>query len=124
MGFAQVLSGQGLFSRAMRGSVLTAGAYAVSQALRLASNLILAHLLSPQAFGLMALVSVVLVGLAMFSDMGTGPAIARSPRGDDPAFLDTAYSLHAMRGAGLWLATCVLAWPSARSARSTGIRST
>lgn len=97
----------------MRGSVLTAGAYAISQALRLASNLVLARLLYPEAFGLMALVSVALVGLAMFSDMGTGPAIARSPRGDDPAFLDTAYSLHAMRGAGLWLATCALAWPMA-----------
>ena len=97
----------------MRGSVLTAGAYAISQALRLGSNLILTRLLYPEAFGVMALVSVALVGLAMFSDMGTGPAIARSPRGDDPAFLDTAYSLHAMRGAGLWLATCALAWPMA-----------
>lgn len=113
MGFGAFLTGQGLFARAARGSMLTAGSYAVSQGLRLASNLILTRLLFPEAFGLMALVSVALVGLAMFSDMGTGPAIARSPRGDDPAFLDTAYTLHAMRGGALWLATCLLAAPMA-----------
>ncbi|MBL4928211.1 oligosaccharide flippase family protein [Fuscibacter oryzae] len=114
MGFAQVLSGQGLFSRAMRGSVVTAGAYAVSQALRLASNLILARLLYPEAFGIMALVSVALVGLAMFSDLGLGPAISQSPRGDDPDFLNTAWTLNALRGAALWLMTCALALPMAR----------
>lgn len=103
-----------LFARVMRGSALTAGSYAITQALRLASNLILTRLLFPEAFGLMALVSVFLVGLAMFSDVGIGPAISRSPRGDDPAFLDTAWSLQVGRGLILWLATCVLAWPAAR----------
>ena len=63
-----------LFARALRGGALTAGSYAFTQALRLASNLILTRLLFPEAFGLMALVSVVLVGLAMFSDVGIGPA--------------------------------------------------
>ncbi|RID92556.1 polysaccharide biosynthesis protein [Gemmobacter lutimaris] len=103
-----------LFARVMRGSALTAGSYAITQALRLASNLILTRLLFPEAFGLMALVSVFLVGLAMFSDVGIGPAISRSPRGDDPAFLDTAWSLQVGRGLILWLATCALAWPAAR----------
>lgn len=113
MGFTRVLSGQGLFSRAMRGSVVTAGAYAVSQALRLASNLVLARLLYPEAFGVMALVSVALVGLAMFSDLGLGPAISQSTRGDDPDFLNTAWTLNALRGAALWAMTCLLAWPMA-----------
>ena len=53
----------GLTGRALRGSALTAGSYAITQGLRLASNLILTRLLFPEAFGLMALVSVVLVGL-------------------------------------------------------------
>lgn len=102
-----------LIARALRGSAITAGAYAGSQALRLASNLILARLLFPEAFGLMALVSVVLVGLSMFSDMGLGPAISRSPRGDDPAFLNTAWTLAVARGAVLWLAASALAVPLA-----------
>ena len=40
-------------------------------------------------------------------------AISRSPRGDDPDFLNTAWSLNVFRGAFLWLLTCVLAWPAA-----------
>ncbi|GAB1360936.1 hypothetical protein MASR1M32_01720 [Rhodobacter sp.] len=94
----------GLMARALRGSALTAGSYAVTQALRLASNLILTRLLFPEAFGLMALVSVVLVGLQMFSDTGIGPAISRSPRGDEPAFLDTAWTVNVARGGfcGCW----------------------
>ena len=104
---------QGVVARALRGSAITALAYAGSQALRLASNLILARLLFPEAFGLMALVSVVLVGLQMFSDMGLSPAIARSARGDDPGFLDTAWTLQIGRGVVLWLGASVLAWPMA-----------
>ena len=103
----------GIVARALRGSAITAAAYAGSQALRLASNLILARLLFPEAFGLMALVSVVLVGLQMFSDMGLSPAIARSARGDDPAFLDTAWTLQIGRGVVLWLGASGLAWPIA-----------
>ena len=59
-------------------------------------------LLFPEAFGIMALVSVVLVGLAMFSDVGIGPAISQHKRGDDAAFLDTAWTINVVRGAALW----------------------
>lgn len=104
---------EGLFARALTGSMLTAGSFAITQALRLASNLILTRLLFPEAFGLMALVSVVLVGLAMFSDVGIGPAINQHPKGDDPGFLDTAFTINAARGVLLWVLTCALAWPMA-----------
>jgi O-antigen/teichoic acid export membrane protein len=119
IGFAEMLSASpdpspNLFRRALTGSMLTAGSYAITQALRLASNLILTRLLFPEAFGVMALVSVVLVGLSMFSDMGIGPAISQHPKGDEPAFLDTAFSLDVLRGGVLWLLTCALAWPAAQ----------
>lgn len=113
MSLKTALAGQGLFARALRGSALTAAAYAASQALRLAANLVLARFLFPEAFGVMALVMVVLVGLALFSDMGVGPAISQHPQGDAPAFLDTAYSFNVMRGAVLWLLTCAAAMPVA-----------
>lgn len=101
----------GVFGRVLRGSVLTAGSQAASQAMRLAANLILARLLFPEAFGLMALVSVVLVGLQMLSDTGIGPAIAQHPEGDAPAFLDTAFTLNLVRGVLLWLVAALLAAP-------------
>ena len=113
MSILKALNGQALFDRALRGSAITALGYVASQGLRLASNLILARLLFPEAFGLMALVTVVLVGLAMFSDVGIGPAISRSPRGDDPAFLNTAWTMHVIRGVMLWLTALALAWPLA-----------
>ncbi|MGL6208493.1 MAG: oligosaccharide flippase family protein [Paracoccaceae bacterium] len=108
---SRLLTGQGLFARALRGSMLTLGSYAFAQALRLGSNLILTRLLFPEAFGLLALMNVVLVGLAMFSDVGVGPAISQSPRGDEPGFLDTAFTINVARGAILWGMTCLLAWP-------------
>lgn len=110
----RALAGQDILARAMRGSAITAAAYALGQGLRLASNLILARLLFPEAFGLMALVAVVLTGLQMLSDTGTAPSIARSTRGDDPDFLDTAWTIQVARGALLWAMACALAWPLAR----------
>lgn len=111
-----------LFARALRGSAITAGGYALSQALRLGSNLILARLLFPEAFGLMALVTVVLVGLQMFSDVGLGPAISRSKRGDDPDFLNTAWTLAVARGAILCLLASALAWPLAAFYRAPDLQ--
>lgn len=101
--------------RALRGSALAAAGYAGGQALRLAANLILARLLFPEAFGLMALVTVAVVGLQMLSDTGVGPSIARSPRGDDPAFLDTAFTLQVLRGLLLWAIAALLAGTMARA---------
>lgn len=105
---------QGLFARALGGGAITALGYGAAQALRLASNLVLTRLLFPEAFGIMALVTVVLVALQMFSDAGIGPAIARSPRGDAPDFLDTAWTVNVLRGGLLWLLACAAAWPAAR----------
>jgi O-antigen/teichoic acid export membrane protein len=108
------LRDEGIFARAMRSSAWTIFGFAASQGVRFGSNLILTRLLFPEAFGMMALVTVAMVGLSNFSDMGTAPAIAYNPRGDDPSFLDTAWTLHVVRGVLLWLATCALAWPFAR----------
>lgn len=52
-------------------------------------------------------------GLQMFSDVGIGPAIVQSPRGDDRVFLDTAWTVQAFRGISLWLLSCALAVPFA-----------
>lgn len=98
---------------AIRGSVWTILAQGAGQAMRLGSNLILTRLLFPEAFGLMALVSVILAGLQMFSDIGITPSIVQHKRGDDPRFLNTAWTISALRGMGLWIACCVLAYPAA-----------
>jgi O-antigen/teichoic acid export membrane protein len=103
----------GIWSRAARGSAWTAMSFVAAQGFRLISNLILTRLLFPEAFGIMALVTVLLVGLTLFSDMGTGPAIMQSKRGDDPDFLNTAWTIQILRGGVLWLMACALAYPAA-----------
>lgn len=103
--------GSSLIERAIRSSALTVLGFGAYQGLRLLSNLVLTRILFPEAFGMMALVTVFLVGLSMFSDMGVGPAIMQSKRGDEPEFLDTAWSLHIIRGGVLFLAASALAYP-------------
>jgi O-antigen/teichoic acid export membrane protein len=97
----------------LRGSAWTMGGYAMGQLLRLAGNLVLARVLFPAVFGQMALVNVFIQGLTMFSDVGTGPAIIQGSRGDDPVFLNTAWTIQVVRGLLLWLASWALAWPVA-----------
>jgi O-antigen/teichoic acid export membrane protein len=94
--------------------MFTLGGYAAAQFLRLASNLLLTRLLFPEAFGFMALVAVIIQGLAMFSDVGVSPAIMQSKRGDDQHFLDTAWTIQVIRGGLLWLFACAIALPVAQ----------
>lgn len=108
------LRGQSLLQRALRGSALTMIGFGGQQFIRLVSNLILTRLLFPEVFGLMALIMVIIQGLNNFSDMGITPAILQSRRGTDRDFLDTAFTMQAIRGVLLWLGCCVLAVPAAR----------
>jgi len=105
--------GNRLTARILRSTSWVLMGYGGTQVIRLASNLILTRILFPEAFGLMTLVTVITVGLMMFSDVGIGPSISQSKRGDDPDFLNTAWTIQVFRGCGLWLVTLVLAVPIA-----------
>ncbi len=109
---ARLFVGDGLMARVLRGSAFVMAGYGTGQILRLASNLILTRLLFPEAFGLMALVVMVQVGLTLFTDIGIATSIAQSKRGDDPDFLDTAYSVKIIRGLVLWTGGLLLAYPA------------
>lgn len=109
----QLLGDNRLTARVARSTSWIVLGYGASQAMRLASNLILTRLLFPEAFGLMALISLVTIGLSLFSDVGIAPSIAQSKRGDDPEFLNTAWTIQVIRGFCLWLAASMLALPAA-----------
>lgn len=103
------LQDDGLRARALRGtaaSVVTAGS---GHVLRLVSNLILTRLLFPEAFGLMALVQVIIMGVEMVSTFGLRVSVMQNERGDEPDFLNTAWTLQAIRGVLLWLLICATA---------------
>lgn len=100
-----------LRSRAVHSGAWIGVGFGIQKVLQLGSNLILTRLLFPEAFGLMALATVFLVGLQMFSDIGIRPAVVRDPRGDDPKFLNTAWTIQIARGLLLCVIGAAIAYP-------------
>jgi O-antigen/teichoic acid export membrane protein len=82
--------------------------YAAALILRLSSNLILTRLLAPDVFGIMAVASVFQIVVALLADLGIRQAIIQSPNGEKEQFLDTAWTMQAIRGMLIWGA-CVVA---------------
>ncbi|NJR65196.1 MAG: oligosaccharide flippase family protein [Leptolyngbyaceae cyanobacterium CRU_2_3] len=103
-----------LKKRAISGSAWTLAGEWTQYVLRLGGNLVLTRLLFPEAFGLMSLVQVFLMGLEMFSDIGIIPGIIQNKRGDEPEFLNTAWTVQVGRGIMLWLFACAIAFPASQ----------
>lgn len=101
-------------SAATRGSAWVIGAHGSGQLLRLLGNLIMTRMLTREAFGLMALVTVVFQGLRLFSDIGIAPSIIQHERGEEPSFYNTAWSMQVVRGLAIWFCGCVVAVPFAK----------
>ena len=81
--------------------------------LRVVNSLVLTRLLLPAYFGELTLVFTVITGVSLLSDIGQGPSLIQSARGDDPVFLNTAWTLQVLRGVMLWLLMLVLTLPTA-----------
>lgn len=114
-GFARRLfAGNGTRAKALRGTASSVVAAGGGHILRFISNLILTRLLFPEAFGLMALVQVIMTGIALATTFGLRVSVLQNPRGDDPDFLNTVWTLQALRGAVIWVVILLLAIPFAR----------
>lgn len=87
--------------------------FGLGQILRLGGNIILARLLFPEAFGMMAVVSALLMGINMFSDLGISASVIQNKRGEEPNFLRTAWVIQIIRSTGVTLIAMALAWPMA-----------
>ncbi len=70
--------------------------------IRFGSSLVMTRLLMPEMFGIMAMASLVLAGLAMFSDLGLRQSAVQSARGEEASFLNTVWILQIARGFLLW----------------------
>ncbi|MFC6646347.1 oligosaccharide flippase family protein [Granulicella cerasi] len=102
-----------LEKRAVSATVWTVLDYGLSQSLRVVNSLVLTHLLLPSAIGEMTLVTTLIVGVTLLSDVGLQPSIIQNSRGDDPVFLDTAWTIQVLRGLIMWIGACILAIPAA-----------
>jgi O-antigen/teichoic acid export membrane protein len=106
-------SQRSLEGTALKATLWTAGSYGISQSLRLVNNWAVTHMLVPEYFGLMAIVSTITLGATLISDIGLLPGVIGSPRGDEPIFLDTAWTIQVVRGCLLWVIALVLTIPIA-----------
>jgi O-antigen/teichoic acid export membrane protein len=97
--------------KAVKGTFYVGFFYTIALGLRIVSSVVLARLFSPEYFGVMTLLTTVLVGLSLFSHIGLGDSVIQNVRGEDPAFLNTAWTLQVIRGFGLWAVTALVAWP-------------
>jgi O-antigen/teichoic acid export membrane protein len=85
------------------------GGHVLSQLIRLGSNLLMTRLLEPEAFGLLGIVIVLMIGFALFSDIGVTQNIIRSHQGAEEVFLNTAWTLQIIRGIFIWFVATALA---------------
>jgi O-antigen/teichoic acid export membrane protein len=94
-------------NQTLRDRTLKAGAWVLSghfgsQLLRLISNLIMTRLLAPEMFGIMAIVNTLVLGIALFSDVGIQQSLIQSKR-DDKVYINTAWTLQIVRGVAIFL---------------------
>lgn len=103
-----------LESRALKGTYYVVAFYGIGQVLRFVGSIILTRLFAPELFGLMTLLTTIIVGLNLLSHIGLEDSVIQNPRGDDEAFLNTAWTILVLRGIALWLLMVILAWPISR----------
>lgn len=97
---------------ATKGVVYSVGGQAAKNVLRLGSNILLTQLLTKADFGLATLVNTVIMALEMTSDIGIETSIVQHKDGENPKFLDTAFTVQFLRGAILFLMGCLMAYPA------------
>ncbi|MGW8466024.1 oligosaccharide flippase family protein [Pseudomonas sp. CLCA07] len=98
-----------LRKRAISAGAWNLGALVTSQAIRLGGNLVMARLLMPEMFGIMAIATTVSLVLHLLSDVGLRQNIIQSPNGDDPVFLNTVWTVQIVRGVILFASTLLIA---------------
>ena len=109
----RALESRALESRALKGTYFIVAFYGLGMGLRFVGSIVLTRLFAPELFGLMTLLTTIIVGLNLFSHIGFEDNVIQNPRGDDEPFLNTTWTIQVLRGIALWLVMVVVAWPVA-----------
>jgi O-antigen/teichoic acid export membrane protein len=102
-----------LEQKARAGAAYIAVFTVMATLLRLVNSVVFTHLFVPDFFGLLTLVTTIIVGLNLFSHLGLQDSVVQNPKGDEPEFLNTAWTLQVLRGVGIFVFSVLLAWPAA-----------
>ena len=104
-----LMTSEGLKARCARGGAALALGTIVERGARLVRNMILARLLAPDQFGLMAIVLAASGLFEAITEIGIRQAVIQNPRGDRPEFLNVAWWISAVRGALVCVVGCLAA---------------
>lgn len=77
--------------------------------IRFLSNLVLAWLLVPEAFGIASIITTVIIGMMMLSDVGIYDSVVRNEKGEEKEFCSTAWYMQIGRGVVLYLIILIVA---------------
>jgi lipopolysaccharide exporter len=95
-------------SRVIGGSFWLGLGSSFEYGLRFLRNVILARILAPEAFGLMAIILAVSAALESFTQIGLREAVIQSPDGEEETYLNAAWWLSSIRAIGL----CIIGFMS------------
>ena len=98
------------------------GAFILQQILRLGTSILLAWLLAPELLGTMVLINTLRTGVELLTDVGLGQSIVSNPRGNEPAFYNTAWTIQIVRGVALTIIALALSIPMAELYDNAALR--
>jgi len=102
-------AGNGLKGKVVRGSVWLGLANSLEQGLRLVRNMILARILAPDIFGVMAIVMAINIFFESFTEIGIKQAIIQSSQGERNSYLNSAWWVSVTRSVVLYFIAFIFA---------------
>jgi len=104
-----LIRGSGLKAKIARGAVLLCAGTVTDRGLKFIRNMILARILAPGDFGLMAIVMIVPTVFEMFTQIGVSHSVIQNKRGAEREYLNVAWWVQAIQGLGLFIIGVFLA---------------
>lgn len=98
-----------LKARSTRGAMVLGVGTVVERGLRLVRNMILARLVAPAEFGLVAVVFAALEAFEAFADVGVRQSVIHNKRGDEAEYLNAAWWFQVLRGLVLFVVGFIVA---------------
>jgi len=106
---------------AIKGIFWTIAGDGITQIIRFGSHLTLTRLLVPELFDLISLAYVLIAALNRFSDIGLKLSIIQNQRGENPEFLNTAWTMQVIRSFFIWLCVILVTLPVANFYKEPGL---
>lgn len=98
----------------LRGGSLLAAGTLIERLARLGRNMLLARIIAPDQFGIMAITLAVIALYEAITEVGVAQAVIQNKRGDTPEFLNVAWWFGVARGLIVGIIALPLAAPIAR----------